>query len=104
MKRKISIILTTAIAAVVFSGCNGKGKMEIEQPIEQPVKAKSVSHGPKQDNGNYRCDIDKGDATLIKPGQSVKPLTKDTRLRVWHYQNSDEYICLLKGEAVVLSD
>ena len=101
MKRKISIILATAIAAVAFTGCSG-GKDK--WGIDHDAATATVSHGPRLANGDYRCNIEDGDAMLVKAGQRVKPLTKDTRLRVWHYQNSDEYVCLLRGKAVILSN
>jgi len=101
MKRKISIILATAITAVAFTGCTG-GKDK--WGIDHDAAVGEVSHGPKLDNGDFRCDMDKGDAILIKQGQRVKPLTKDTRLRVWHYQNSQEYACVLRGKATILAD
>jgi hypothetical protein len=28
-------------------------------------------------------------------------LTEDTQLRVWHYQNSEEYVCTLQGQALI---
>ena len=101
MKVKVSILLATAIAAVAFTGCSG-GKEK--WGIDHDAATAFVTHGPKLSNGNYRCNMEDGDAMPVKAGQRVKPLTDDTRLRVWHYQNSDEYVCLLKGEAVVLSD
>lgn len=98
MKRKIFITLATAITVVVFTGCSG-GKDILG--AENNVTTADISHGPKLDNGNYRCNIEEGDATLVQAGQRVKPLTKDTRLRVWHYQNSEEYVCVLRGKAVL---
>jgi hypothetical protein len=38
---------------------------------------------------------------LVKQGGIVRPLTEDTQLRVWHYQNSEEYVCTLQGQAVL---
>ena len=40
-------------------------------------------------------------ATLVEQGGTVTPLTDDTQVRVWHFQNSDEYVCTLQGEAVI---
>ncbi len=57
-----------------------------------------VPHGPLNPVTKiYRCDID--DAVLITSGTTVIPLKKDTKIRVWHFQDSKEYICLLKGSA-----
>jgi len=94
--KTVSIIL----AGLALAGCSDKGGSE-KWGIDHEGPEKKVSHGPMQPNGKYRCDYDKGDATKLAPGQEVKPLTKDTQIRVWHFQNSDEYICLLQGDAVI---
>ena len=51
------------------------------------------------------CDTSLGDngwekATLVEPGAEVSPQSSDTQIRVWHFQNSQEYVCVLQGEAV----
>ncbi len=97
--KKVALKLTAvALVAVLFGGCSGgKDKWGIDH--EGPEK--KVSHGPLMPNGKYRCDLDKGDATLLQPGQEVVPRTSDTQIRVWHFQNSQEYVCLLQGDAVI---
>jgi len=85
---------------VLYTGCGKKDNWGVNQNVETAY----VTHGPKLDNGNYRCSMEKGDATLIQAGQRVKPLSDNTRLKIWHYQNSDEYVCVVRGEAILLSD
>ena len=99
MKKIVVKLATTLTIAALFAGCSGGGKEKWGIDHEGPEK--KVSHGPLMPNGKYRCDFDKGDATLLKPGQEVVPRTPDTQLRVWHFQNSDEYVCLLQGDAVI---
>ena len=52
--------------------------------------------------GLYRCE--KEDATLVEPGAEVSPLVKGTKIRLWHYKNSKEYVCVLKGKASIQYD
>jgi len=84
------------IPAIILIGCGGSDEnwgIDHASEIE-------VSHGPLDaKSGKYRCKIE--DATLVKQGGIVRPLTKDTQLRVWHYQNSEEYVCTLQGQAVL---
>jgi len=86
-----------AIAAVtLLSGCGGNSD---HWGIDHP-DATLVTHGPYDENlGHYRCTID--DAILVKAGQTITPIQDDTHLRVWHYQNSQEYVCTLQGEAII---
>jgi hypothetical protein len=59
-----------------------------------------VTHGPlDSETGLYRCELE--DALLVKPFSIIEPQSDDTQLRVWHFKNSDEYACVLKGEAIV---
>ncbi len=91
------IALSTLITTVLFalSGCGGGTEWGIDHGTEM-----EVTHGPLDaETGLYRCTID--DAILVEAGESVRPLTEDTQIRVWHYQNSEEYVCTLKGQAVM---
>lgn len=57
-----------------------------------------ISHGPFDPvSGKYRCSL--SDATLVAPGTEVTPLTDDTELRIWHFQNSEQFLCTLQGKA-----
>jgi hypothetical protein len=90
----IKIAGLSAAIAVLLSGCGGS-EWGIDHATEQ-----KVSHGPLDPNtGLYRCTID--DATYVEAGSMVRPLEEGTQLRVWHYENSDEYACVLKGDAAV---
>ena len=94
-------VKTIAIATVslfALTGCGGGGN---NWGVDHQGSEVEIAHGPLQKDGRYRCDFDKGDATLVKPGELVKPKTKDTEIRTWHFQNSQEYICTLKGKAVI---
>jgi len=95
--RKNSRLLTLlAILPFTLIGCGGGGT---NWGIDHGTEIE-VSHGPLNPNtGLYRCDL--SDATLVEQGGVVRPLTDDTQLRVWHFQNSEEYVCTLKGQAVI---
>jgi len=95
--RKNSTFLTLlAILPFTLIGCGGG---DTNWGIDHGSEIE-VSHGPKDTTtGLYRCKL--SDATLVEAGGVVRPLTDDTQLRVWHFQNSQEYVCTLKGQAVV---
>jgi hypothetical protein len=100
MKKRIAkqtkIFALATMSAIALIGCGGSGE---NWGIDHGSEVE-VSHGPLDANtGKYRCNIE--DATLVKAGGIVRPLTEDTQLRVWHYQNSEEYVCTLQGQAVL---
>jgi hypothetical protein len=100
MKKRISkqtkIFALVTMSAIALIGCGGSDE---NWGIDHASEVE-VSHGPLDANtGKYRCKIE--DAMLVKQGGIVRPLTEDTQLRVWHYQNSEEYVCTLQGQAVL---
>ena len=90
IKKSAKVLALTSIVSLILIGCGGNGgNSDIE-----------ISHGPLDDfTKEYRCNME--DATIINAGELVRPLVKDTKLKIWHYQNSEEYACVLKGQAVV---
>jgi len=112
MKRKsiIKSVATATVAFFILAGCggggsgvdsNGKKSSGDNWGIDHPGPQREITHGPLQKDGKYRCDIDKGDAIKINSGEKVRKLVDGTEIRIWHYQNSEEYVCLLKGKAVI---
>ena len=96
MYNKIIPSALAMVAIFALSGCGGAEEWGIDN-----IKEVELTHGPlNADTGLYRCTMD--DAMLVKAGESVRPMTEDTQVRVWHYQNSQEYACTLKGQAVVV--
>jgi hypothetical protein len=94
-KTKIFGLITITTFALIGCGGSGGGDWGIDHGSEI-----EVSHGPfNTATGKYRCTLE--DATLVKPGGVVRSVAKDTELRVWHYQNSEEYVCTLQGQAVL---
>jgi hypothetical protein len=90
----MTIPVILVMAALIISGC-GNSEWGIDHGQE-----KEISHGPlNEQTGLYRCTID--DATFIEPGSIVRPIEDDTQVRVWHFQNSEEYVCVLRGMATV---
>ena len=84
------------IAAFMVVGCGSSSdKWGIDNSTEV-----EVSHGPlDKDTGLYRCEFE--DATLVQADSVVRPITDDTKIRVWHYQDTQKYVCTLKGQAVL---
>ena len=94
-ERKTKLLSLIAFATFALVGC---GSGETNWGIDHGREVE-ISHGPAQADGNFRCTLE--DATLVKQGGVVKPLVEGTQIRVWHFQNSEEYVCTLKGQATV---
>jgi len=89
--------LSFVAATFILVGCGGSG--DTNWGIDQEA-AVEVSHGPLDPlTQKFRCNLE--DADEVKSGGLVTPLTDDTELRVWHFQNSEEYVCTLKGQAIL---
>lgn len=52
---------------------------------------------------NNSTDAIEAKATLVPEQSKVKKSSEDTVLRVWHFQNSQEAICVVTGSAKVLT-
>ena len=94
--KKTKLFSLITISAFTLIGCGSGGTnwgIDHGSEIE-------VSHGPfDAATGKYRCTL--ADASLVETGGVVTPLTDDTEIRVWHFQNSEEYVCTLQGQAVL---
>ena len=80
------ILKTTSIIsiAIVISGCGDWG---IDKDISIPS-----------------CSSDLRDASAaikVKAGAIIKSLEAGTRVRVWHYANSDKLVCTISGKAFI---
>ena len=96
--KTVKMLLLSSSALLLLVGC-GSGTDSSNWGIDNG-KEIELSHGPlNAETGLYRCELD--DAMLIEPQSVVTPLDEDTQLRVWHFKNSDEYACTLKGKAMV---
>lgn len=97
ISKEIKVLVLVTATAFTLIGCGGgSGK---HWGIDHGAEIE-VSHGPLDAvSKKYRCTLE--DADLVKPGGVVRPLTEDTQLRVWHFQNSEEYVCTLQGQAVL---
>jgi len=92
-------VIPITLLAFALLGCgSGETKWGIDH-----TGGVEVTHGPLNTaTGLYRCTLE--DASLVKPGAQVKPLIEGTQLRVWHFQNSEEYVCTLKGQALIIAE
>jgi hypothetical protein len=90
------LTLSTVVAFTLI-GCGGSSEDDWGIDHEAAVE---VSHGPlNETTQKFRCEL--SDADEVKAGGLVTPLTDDTEIRVWHFQNSEEYVCTLKGQAII---
>jgi ABC-type glycerol-3-phosphate transport system substrate-binding protein len=74
-------------AALMLSACGGGGE-------EWGIDQSTIPH----------CNSDLNDssaAILVPPGTTVKSIEPGTTIRVWHYSNSDEMVCVITGSAVI---
>lgn len=81
------IVLGSLIAVILLNSCKGNTNWGID-------------HG-----GLPQCSADSRDsssAMKIETGSVLKPLTSDTTLRVWHYENGDKLVCVMTGEASMI--
>ncbi len=59
---------------------------------------------PQYNSDLPQCNEDIQDtssAVKVVAGSIVTPLTDDTTLRVWHYENNDKLVCVITGEASI---
>jgi len=92
--KQTKLLSLVAVAAFTLIGCGGS---QTHWGIDHGAEV-AVTHGPLDAvTGQYRCNLE--DATLVKSGGIVRPESDDAQLRVWHFQNSEEYVCVLKGQA-----
>ena len=50
------------------------------------------------------CSSDRNDssaAILLPPETTIKAVEPNTKVRIWHYSNSDKMVCLVSGLAVI---
>lgn len=82
---KKTIRLTMIVGSVLLiSGC---GEWGIDKDISIPACTSDVR--------------DASAAVKIKAGTVIKPLEPGTRVRVWHYANSDKLVCTISGRAFI---
>jgi outer membrane lipopolysaccharide assembly protein LptE/RlpB len=95
MKTVIKIILSTSV--VLFLSACGGGKKEnwgIDYQRNGVPIAKCV---------NNSQDAADAQATVVPAGSTVSKSSQDTVVRVWHFQNSTEAVCVVSGEALLVA-
>ncbi len=107
-KNRKKILLTTTLA-LILSACGGSSNsttidVEDENKSENRNENNSVEVSYKSINkcdNNSTSAID-AKATLVPFNTTVRKNEKGTVLRVWHFQNSEELVCVVKGSAEII--
>lgn len=90
------LVLSSALTLItLITGCEGDVYCEEDTvPIVANVSSKAIP----------LCLADKNDANssiLVASGERITNLEPDTTIRIWHYLNSEERVCVLTGVAVI---
>jgi uncharacterized lipoprotein YmbA len=93
MKTVIKIILS-ASAALLLSACGGGENWGIDHQGSSVSIAKCV---------NNSQDAAEAQATVVPAGSTVSKSSQDAVVRVWHFQNSTEAVCVVSGEALLVA-
>ena len=97
------IFLTTTMA-LFLSACGGSGNHNSDDKRTNI----DMTDGVKQKRMITLCENNSSDAisakaTIVPPNSKIKRHEADTLIRVWHFQNSEELTCLLKGSAEIIT-
>ena len=92
-------IIITGLALITITGCGNDSHWGIDGNVTQDVKSLSVTDIPK-------CNIEALDAVEagaieLAPNSIIKRIEANTELRIWHFENSNKAICILKGQAII---
>lgn len=89
MKTIMYKILVTIMVLFCINGCSDD---------EWGIDAQPLVPIPSCENNS--SDAVEAKALLVPSGTVVSQINGATKIRVWHFQNSQKAICILKGEAV----
>jgi len=92
--------LFTTTLALILSACGGspnKSTQTTDDKDNTEVSYKSINNCE-----NNSTNAIKAQATIVPANTQIRKNGEDTVLRVWHFQNSEELICVVKGSADIL--
>jgi len=86
--------ITVLLSSLFFvSGCGGGGS-STNWGIDAGYSPLAVCQ-------NNSDDAIEAGAIEVPAGTKVQKLSSDAVVRIWHFENSREAVCLLKGDAVI---
>jgi len=91
--------IITGLALITITGCGNNSHWGIDGNVTQDVKSLSITDIP-------RCNIEALDAVEagaieLSSNSSIKKTEENTELRIWHFENSNKAVCILKGQAII---
>jgi len=96
-------VLFTATLALILSACGGSSNSTtIDTDVENENNSVEVSHKAINKCDNNSTSAIDAKATLVPFNTTVRKNENGTVLRVWHFQNSEELICVVKGSAEII--
>lgn len=84
MRHKATITFLSLLALLALSGCGQSEHWGVDHAA-LPMCSADVN--------------DSSAAIKVPSGTMVKALSIGTTLRIWHYSNSDELVCVITGKA-----
>ncbi len=88
MQFKIVFVITFLL---ILNACGGKSS---SNNSNAQVNLREIPICSKEKN-------DESKALKISKTSRITPLTKDTKVRVFHYSNNEKYVCVIKGRAIL---
>ena len=82
--KRLVAAASALFALFALSGCGQSGHWGVDH-AELPMCSPDVN--------------DSSAAILVPSGTEIKALEQGTTLRIWHYSNSDELVCVITGKA-----
>ena len=107
LNRKNSIRLSAiAILSTLFIGCGGNGSQGNQEVGVGDLNGTSVSEtdvaGTKMVSVPSCGEAkDSSNALKIDAESKIVKQAENTKVRIWHYQDGAELVCLLSGKAVI---
>jgi len=101
INRKNMIVLSSvAILSLTFVGCGGEScDIDANATSTQAVAGISTVSIPTcQENGSSE------NAIPLAPESKIVKQEEGTKVRIWHYQDSTELVCILSGKASILTE
>jgi hypothetical protein len=91
-KSKLSLYLASVMITILFSSCGGGGSSS-DCNIDKP--AGNVPICQTDSNGQFVST----NALFVLPQTVVTKTKTGTIIKIWHFSDSDEYICVIAGGA-----
>ena len=104
LNRKNSIRLSMiAILSTLFIGCGSSNSQDSEVKDSNRTETQDTSVAGTTMVTVPSCGESKDSSNALKIDVKSKIVKQDenTKVRIWHYQDSTELVCVLSGKAVI---